>query len=94
LPVYLIRSYGGDLRLTIEPEITLARTGNLSADISQNTSRIASHLEELISRYPDQWNWLTVRMRGTYHSSLESRESVLIKRGPAPLPNSSLNTAP
>jgi lauroyl/myristoyl acyltransferase len=26
------------------------------------TRRVISHLEALIRRYPDQWNWLTVRL--------------------------------
>jgi KDO2-lipid IV(A) lauroyltransferase len=65
LPIYLIRSYNGELRLIIEPEISLVRSGNVAADIIQNTALIASGLERLIRCYPDQWNWLTVRMRGT-----------------------------
>ncbi|HWP57586.1 MAG TPA: lysophospholipid acyltransferase family protein [Candidatus Acidoferrales bacterium] len=64
VPVYLIRSYAGDLKLVIEPEMELVRTGNLAADVLRNTARLASYLEQLIRRYPDQWNWLTVRMRG------------------------------
>ena len=63
LPVYLIRNYEGGLELVIESEIPIIRNGNLSQDIVQNTQRIARQLESLIRRYPDQWNWLTVRIR-------------------------------
>lgn len=63
VPVYLIRGYEGGLRLIIEPEIPLHRNGNLGRDIAHNTGRIVGHLEELIRRYPDQWSWLTVRMK-------------------------------
>jgi lauroyl/myristoyl acyltransferase len=63
LPIYLIRRYKGDFRLIIEREITMGRNGNLAADIVENTRLISAHLEALIRRYPDQWNWLTVRMR-------------------------------
>lgn len=63
VPLYLIRNYQGALELIIEPEITMKRNGSLPADITENTRRIVGYLENLIRRYPDQWNWLTVRMR-------------------------------
>ena len=62
LPVYLIRNYEGRMELIIEPAIELTRTGDLARDITENTQRVVSHLERLIRRYPDQWNWLTVRL--------------------------------
>jgi KDO2-lipid IV(A) lauroyltransferase len=66
LPVYLIRSYTGELRLVIEQEIPLERSDHLATDIVANTLRVAARLENLIRCYPDQWNWLTVRMRGAH----------------------------
>jgi len=63
VPLYLIRNYQGGMELIIEPEICLTRNGRLSEDITQNTHHIVGYLENLIRRYPDQWNWLTVRMR-------------------------------
>ncbi|MBI2360696.1 MAG: hypothetical protein HYV04_17625 [Deltaproteobacteria bacterium] len=63
VPVYLVRNYQGGLELTIEPEIPLLRNGNLGRDITHGTQTIVRHLEQLIRRYPDQWSWLTVRMR-------------------------------
>jgi KDO2-lipid IV(A) lauroyltransferase len=73
LPIYLIRSYNGELRLIIEPEISLMRSGNVAADIIQNTALIASGLERLIRCYPDQWNWLTVRMRRSVPAGHQGR---------------------
>jgi len=75
LPIYLIRGYGGDLHVVIEPEIPMMRNGNLSADIAQNTHRIAHYLEGLIRRYPDQWSWLTVRMGRDLGPSVEDRSA-------------------
>jgi len=63
LPVYMIRNYRGDLELVIEPEIRLRRTADLSKDIVHNTHLITAHLETIIRLYPDQWMWLTVRMK-------------------------------
>ena len=62
VPMYMIRNYQGDLHLVIEPEVLLIRNGNIYEDVSGNTRRIVEYLEKLIARYPDQWNWLTVRM--------------------------------
>ncbi|MBI2997824.1 MAG: hypothetical protein HYY46_05145 [Deltaproteobacteria bacterium] len=66
IPVYLVRNYQGGLQLVIEPEIPLSRNGDLSRDITHSTQQIVRHLEQLIRRYPDQWNWLTVRMRNSH----------------------------
>ncbi len=63
VPMYMVRNYQGGLYLVIEPEILMTRNGSLSKDIAHNTHQIVRHLEDLIRRYPDQWNWLTVRMR-------------------------------
>ena len=46
----------------IEPEIELLRNGSLGEDIATNTRRMVRYLECLIGKYPDQWNWLTVRL--------------------------------
>ncbi|HEY1375078.1 MAG TPA: hypothetical protein VGH50_21575 [Candidatus Binatia bacterium] len=63
VPMYLVRNYNGKLTLMIEPELLLIRNGSVYEDVSGNTRRIVGYLERLIGRYPDQWNWLTVRMR-------------------------------
>jgi KDO2-lipid IV(A) lauroyltransferase len=65
VPMYIVRNYQGAPELVIEPEIPMLREGKLAADIVNNTHRIADYLEALIRSYPDQWNWLTVRMRGS-----------------------------
>ncbi len=63
VPMYLIRNYQGGLHLVIEPEIQMTRNGSLAQDITNNTQQLVGYLEKLIRRYPDQWSWLTVRMR-------------------------------
>ena len=62
VPVYLVRGGDGRLQLVIEPEMEMARTGDLAADLVANTKRIMRLLEELVRHYPDQWYWLTVRL--------------------------------
>jgi KDO2-lipid IV(A) lauroyltransferase len=62
VPMYLVRNYQGTMNLIIEPEMELTRSGNLAADVGINTRRMVIFLESLIRKYPDQWNWLTVRL--------------------------------
>ncbi|MEE9145097.1 MAG: lysophospholipid acyltransferase family protein [Candidatus Binatia bacterium] len=63
VPLHLIRNYRGGLHLIIKPEIPMTRNGSLSADIADNTQQLVRYLENLIRSYPDQWTWLTVRMK-------------------------------
>ena len=62
VPMYLVRTYHGNMALVIEPAMEMIRTRDLTGDIKQNTQRLVLYLESLIRRYPDQWNWLTVRL--------------------------------
>ena len=82
VPMYLIRSYHGHMQLVIEPEIVMKRYGNLSMDIAENTRVIILHLEALIRRYPDQWNWLTVKMnkyQGDFARRFSADDSSVLK---------------
>jgi KDO2-lipid IV(A) lauroyltransferase len=63
VPMYLVRNYAGKMNLIIEPEIELIRSGSLAEDITNNTRRMVLFIESLIREYPDQWNWLTVRLK-------------------------------
>ena len=62
VPMVLVRNYQGKMNLVIDPEIEMIRGGSLSEDIERNTRRMVLYLESLIRKYPDQWNWLTVRL--------------------------------
>jgi Kdo2-lipid IVA lauroyltransferase/acyltransferase len=61
VPIYLIREPSGCLILIIEPEIDLARTGDVKADVRENSLRITQWLERTVRTYPDQWNWMNIR---------------------------------
>lgn len=85
VPLYLVRNYKGGLHLVIEPEIAVDKSGDLAADIATNTQKIVSYLEGLIRRYPDQWNWLTVRM-GIFPKSQEGLKEEETGADPRPGP--------
>jgi lauroyl/myristoyl acyltransferase len=71
VPMVLVREYHGGMELIIEPEIEMTRNGALANDIAENTQRVVLYLESLIRYYPDQWNWLTVRMTKYQKQSAE-----------------------
>jgi lauroyl/myristoyl acyltransferase len=58
LPVFATRQPNGSLVLSIGPEIEPVQNGDLEQSVAATTAVYTRHLEEAISRYPDQWNWL------------------------------------
>jgi KDO2-lipid IV(A) lauroyltransferase len=61
VPAYLIRQADDYLKLVIEPELALERSGKGSADVTVNTARMTAWLERTVRAYPDQWNWMNIR---------------------------------
>jgi len=60
LPLYLIRDANKKLKLIIEPEMKLSRSGSIPADVKENTRCVTQWVERVVRAYPDQWNWLSV----------------------------------
>lgn len=61
VPAYLIRQANDHLKLVIEPELALERSGKASAEVTVNTARMTAWLERTVRAYPDQWNWMNIR---------------------------------
>ena len=76
VPVYMIREPSGRLTLMIEPEMELARSGEVQSDLRENTLRLTQWLEWTVRAYPDQWNWMNVHWK-------ESSPGVLLEKKPA-----------
>jgi KDO2-lipid IV(A) lauroyltransferase len=53
----------GKYRLRFDPAMELVRTGNLEADIIENTQRFTKVIEGYARRYPDQWLWVHRRWK-------------------------------
>jgi KDO2-lipid IV(A) lauroyltransferase len=64
VPMFATRDADDRMTLHIEPEIELIKTGNREQDVAANTELFTRHLEGMIRRYPDQWNWLGFRREG------------------------------
>ncbi|HXG53459.1 MAG TPA: hypothetical protein VNN77_18835 [candidate division Zixibacteria bacterium] len=72
VPLYVMRTPDGALRLVIEPELEISRGGKSRMAVREAVLRITGWVERTVRRHPDQWNWMTVhwhsapqRVRGT-----------------------------
>ena len=65
LPMFLARDHRDRLTLQIGPEMKLIKTGNLQEDVAENVKLFTCQLENMVRRYPDQWNWLGFPKDGT-----------------------------
>jgi len=61
VPVCMIREADASLKMVIEPELELDRSGKGALQISENTARITEWLERTVRRHPEQWNWTNIR---------------------------------
>lgn len=64
VPACLVRQPDNSLRLVIEPELELVRSGRGQGEGAENISRMTQWLEKTVRAYPDQWNWMNIRWWG------------------------------
>lgn len=77
VPACLVRQPNDSLKLVIEPELELDRSGKGSAEISENTVRMTQWLERKVRAYPDQWNWMNIRHWANQRERVENRQPPL-----------------
>ncbi len=63
LPVGIVREAPGRYRVRIGEEVPVCRSGNLQADLVQNTARFTAAIEVFILDQPDQWFWVHRRWK-------------------------------
>jgi KDO2-lipid IV(A) lauroyltransferase len=68
LPIFIHREKWRNI-ITIHPEVKLEDVSRTDA-VRTYTSRLNHYIEQHIIRYPDQWNWLYRRWKGTKGLSL------------------------
>lgn len=56
----------GRLAVEIAPALEVRRTGDLRADILENTQRITAVVEQAVRAHPDQWHWMMKRWKDHY----------------------------
>jgi KDO2-lipid IV(A) lauroyltransferase len=57
VPCFAVHEADGSWRMVIEPEVPLARTGDLEADRYRITADCTAVIERWVRRYPEQWLW-------------------------------------
>jgi len=70
VPVFVTRDPEDRLTLRIGSEINLLKTGDLQEDVAANVALFARHLEGMVRRYPDQWNWLGFQRNSSQSKNL------------------------
>jgi KDO2-lipid IV(A) lauroyltransferase len=64
LPVFLVREPDGrHHRIEIHEPIMLQRSGDVEADVAENTRRFVKAVEDMVRRYPEQFLWTHRRYR-------------------------------
>jgi Kdo2-lipid IVA lauroyltransferase/acyltransferase len=58
LPVFAIRQPDHSLVLSVGPEIEPIQKDDLEESVAATTALFTRHLEAMIRRYPEQWNWI------------------------------------
>jgi len=61
VPACRLGEKSGALRLVVEPEIELRRSGDVKGDVVENTMRMTRWLEKTVAAHPEQWNWMTIQ---------------------------------
>ncbi|MBI1993346.1 MAG: hypothetical protein HYS67_02820, partial [Deltaproteobacteria bacterium] len=84
LPTFVTRDHEDRLTLRIGEEVRLVKTGDLQQDVAANASLFAGHLEAMVRRYPDQWNWLGFHRNGRTPRSEIGKEAEGIEQSPSP----------
>lgn len=56
----------GRLIVQVNPAIEVRRSGDLRADLLENTQRITAAVEQAVRAHPDQWHWALKRWKDHY----------------------------
>lgn len=57
VPGFAVWEPGGTLRMVMEPEVPVVRTGDREADARRITADCTAIVERWVRRYPEQWLW-------------------------------------
>ena len=74
VPACMIRERNGSLKLVIEPELELDRSGKGRPQIEENVVRITQWLERTVRAHPEQWNWTNIRWSAPKQCAPEAQE--------------------
>ena len=70
-PVAIVREGRGRFRVLMADEVPVRKSGDLKADLVENTARFTAAIEVFIRMHPDQWFW--VHRRWKTHLPIDPR---------------------
>ncbi len=84
IPAGIVRAPGrGRYRIRVFPEVSVRRSGDLKADLVENTARFNEAIEAMIREQPNHWFWVHRRWKTT--QPLDPRlDQVLVRSDPRP----------
>ncbi len=65
VPMCMTRKENDNYRFIIYPELPVIETGNIEADLIENTQRQTKVMEDMVRAHPTQWVWMHRRWRTT-----------------------------
>ena len=71
LPAAIVREGRGRYRVLVADEVPVRRSGDLKADLVENTARFTAAIETFVRRHPDHWFW--VHRRWKTHLPIDPR---------------------
>lgn len=74
VPMVMTRKEDDNYRFIIYPELPVVNTGNMEADLLENTKQQTKIMEDMVRRYPNQWVWMHRRWKTTPKSLEEYRK--------------------
>jgi Kdo2-lipid IVA lauroyltransferase/acyltransferase len=77
VPVGIVRAGRGRYRIRIFPEVEVRRSGDLKADLVENTARFNLAIEGMIREHPDHWFWVHRRWKTTQPLDPRLEQAVL-----------------
>ncbi|MBI4012899.1 MAG: lysophospholipid acyltransferase family protein [Candidatus Rokubacteria bacterium] len=63
VPAFIHRLADGEHQATLEPAVSLVRTGQLDHDVEVNTARFTEVIERHVRAHPEQWFWVHRRWK-------------------------------
>jgi KDO2-lipid IV(A) lauroyltransferase len=94
LPVGITRSGRGRYRVDIRPEVSVRRSGDLKADLVENTAQFTAAIEAIIRERPDHWFWVHRRWKTEQPLDPRLPSHDLMGRSPGQAPSHQDNAFP
>ena len=74
VPMVMTRKADDNYKFVIYPELPTVKTGDMEADLLENTRQQTQVMEDMVRKYPEQWVWMHPRWKTTPEMVAEYRK--------------------